>query len=483
MKPLFTGNEWSFSLIEKVDQAIKKIATDELGLDPYPAQIEIISSDQMLELYSSTGLPMNYGHWSFGKRYLRDEYQYRKGMSGLAYEIVINSNPCIAYLMEENTMTMQALVIAHASYGHSDFFRNNYLFKQWTDASGILDYLSFARRFILECEQKYGHDEVEWTLDACHSLQDYGVDRYKRPRKLSLQDEITRAQDRSQQRQREAHYLYDTISPTATDDVEEEFESFPPEPQENILYFLEKHSPVLEQWQREIVRIVRKIAQYFYPQAQTKVMNEGWATFVHYYIMNRLWEKGQLTDGQYLEFIASHSGVVLQSRYDSPYYSGFNPYWLGFNMFQDIRRMCEHPSDEDREWFPDIAGRDWRSTLREAMVNYRDESFIRQFLSPNLIRKYHLFRVNDSEDTHYTVDFIQNERGYKKVRTALADMYTQSQRQPHIQVERADLRYSRTLYLTHKKYNKVELKDPQKVLDACEYLWGYQVKLDSVEDV
>ena len=149
-------------------------------------------------------------------------------------------------------------------------------------------------------------------------------------------------------------------------------------------------------------------------------------------------------------------------------------------MFNDIRRICESPTPEDREWFPDLVENEWKVVLRDAMMNYRDESFIRQYLSPHMIRKHHLFRVNDKEDTHYTVDFIQNDRGYKQVRSALADMYTQSQRQPHIQVERADLKYSRTLYLTHKKHNGVELQNPKKTLNAVEYLWGYNVKMESV---
>ena len=138
----------------------------ELGLTPYPSQIEVITSEQMLDAYSSVGLPLMYRHWSFGKRFARDELLYRAGMQSLAYEIVINSNPCIAYLMEENTMTMQALVIAHACFGHNHFFRNNHLFRQWTDADGILDYLAFARRFVAECEERHGLAAVERILDA-----------------------------------------------------------------------------------------------------------------------------------------------------------------------------------------------------------------------------------------------------------------------------------------------------------------------------
>src|SRR5690242_13186931 len=144
---LFEGPEWDFDKLRRVYGAIEEIAIGELGLDVYPNRIEVITSEQMLDAYSSSGLPLMYRHWSFGKRFARDEALYRKGYQGLAYEIVINSSPCISYIMEENSMTMQALVIAHAAFGHNHFFKNNAAFRQWTDAEGILEYLAFAKSF------------------------------------------------------------------------------------------------------------------------------------------------------------------------------------------------------------------------------------------------------------------------------------------------------------------------------------------------
>ena len=161
-------SDWDFSLIEKFDLEIKKIACDEFMLDVYPVQLEIITAEQMMDAYSSAGMPISYPHWSFGKHFVSTEKNYRRGHMGLAYEIVINSNPCIAYLMEENSMPMQVLVIAHAAYGHNSFFKNNYLFKSWTDADSIIDYLVFARKYIVDCEERYGVDAVEELLDSCH---------------------------------------------------------------------------------------------------------------------------------------------------------------------------------------------------------------------------------------------------------------------------------------------------------------------------
>ncbi|ACS93580.1 SpoVR like protein [Teredinibacter turnerae T7901] len=187
-QPISNTSEWNFELIQTYDAAIGKIAA-EYGLDTYPNQIEIISSEQMMDAYASVGMPLGYSHWSYGKQFLSVEQSYKRGQMGLAYEIVINSNPCIAYLMEENTMMMQALVIAHACYGHNSFFKGNYLFRAWTDASSIIDYLVFAKNYIAKCEEKHGVDAVEAILDSCHAIMNYGVDRYKRPYPLSTHEE------------------------------------------------------------------------------------------------------------------------------------------------------------------------------------------------------------------------------------------------------------------------------------------------------
>ena len=181
------------------------------GLDTYPNQIEVITSEQMIDAYSSVGMPVGYHHWSFGKQFLSTEKSYQRGQMGLAYEIVINSNPCIAYLMEENTMTMQALVIAHACYGHNSFFKGNYLFRTWTDAEAIIDYLVFARNYIAECEERHGEEAVEELLDSCHALMNHGVDRYKRPAKLSMAEEQARQQEREDYLQSQVNDLWRTM--------------------------------------------------------------------------------------------------------------------------------------------------------------------------------------------------------------------------------------------------------------------------------
>ena len=476
------GNDWTFDLIDKFDREIGRIA-ETYGLDTYPNQIEIIRSDQMLDAYASIGLPVGYHHWSFGKQFVEAERSYQHGQMGLAYEIVINSNPCIAYLMEENTLTMQALVIAHACYGHNSFFKNNYLFRAWTDASAIIDYLMFAKTYIAQCEERYGVERVETLLDSCHALQAHGVDRYKRPDPISGEEERRRQKEREEYIQRTLNDLWRTV-PQAKTMHETEDERFPQEPQENLLYFVEKNAPLLEPWEREIVRIVRKIAQYFYPQKQVQVMNEGWATFWHYTLMNSLYDEGLVDEGFIIEFLSSHTSVVSQPDFDSPYYRGFNPYALGYGVFNDLKRICEDPTNEDKEWFPDFAGAPWIEVLHHAMENYKDESFILQFLSPKVMRDMRMFGVlDDDQEKEMEISAIHDNAGYRMLRQLLASQYNLADSEPNVQIVNVDLKGDRSLTLRHTRHNRRPL-DQQKdeVLKHMHRLWGFPVHLESVAD-
>mgnify|MGYP000002584107 CR=1 FL=1 len=476
-EPLSDGPEWTFDLLEQYQGEIRRVA-EYYRLDTYPNQIEIITSEQMLDAYSSVGMPINYHHWSFGKKFIESEQNYKRGYMGLAYEIVINSDPCISYLMEENTITMQALVIAHACYGHNSFFKNNYLFKTWTDASSIIDYLLFARSYIEECERKYGVEEVEEILDSCHALMNLGVDRYKRPQKISMFEEQKRQKEREEYLQSQVNQLWRTI-PQKEQETKKKKIKFPAEPQENILYFFEKHAPLLAPWQRELLRIVRKVSQYFYPQKQTQVMNEGWASYWHYTILNHLFDEGLVTERFILEFLHSHTAVVYQPPYNHPGYSGINPYALGFAMFKDIRRICENPDEEDKRWFPEIAGKDWLDTLHYAMENFKDESFISQYLSPKVIREFKLFNLQDYEQNPMLeITSIHNEQGYQDIRQKLASQYNLSMLEPNIQITNVDVNGDRSLTLEYVPHNNIPLGDTVPEMMRHIYrLWGFDVRL------
>ncbi|MDE2602650.1 MAG: SpoVR family protein [Bradyrhizobium sp.] len=487
---LFEGADWDFSTLQRIHDACEEISRSELGLDVYPNQIEVITAEQMLDAYSSVGMPLFYKHWSFGKHFAYQEAFYRKGFTGLAYEIVINSSPCISYLMEENTATMQALVIAHAAFGHNHFFKNNYLFRQWTDADGILNYLDFAKSYVAQCEERHGRLAVEQTLDAAHALMSHGIDRYPGKKKLDLRAEEKRAGKRRLHEERAFNDLWRTVpsGPAKSEALLniERRRKLLGLPQENLLYFLEKTAPRLKPWQRELLRIVRHIAQYFYPQSQTKVMNEGTATYVHYRIMTRLHEQGRISDGNFLEFLQSHTNVVFQPDFDDQRFSGFNPYALGFAMMQDIERIVRNPDEEDREWFPEIAGTgDALAVLRNIWANYRDESFISQFLSPRLMRHMRMFHLHDdpAEIAGIRVNAIHDARGYRRLRRELARQYDVGYIDPNIEVLDVDLAGDRHLMLRHAVVKGARLSetDARRVLQHLADLWSYDVSLVEVD--
>ena len=486
---LFRDQDWDFDVLKRIHDAVREIAVGELGLDVYPTRIEVITAEQMLDAYASTGMPLFYKHWSFGKHFAQHEAVYTRGLMGLAYEIVINSDPCLCYVMEENTSTMQTLVIAHAAFGHNHFFKTNYLFRQWTDAEGILNYLEFARGYIAQCEERYGQASVERLLDAAHALMSHGMHRYPRKKRPDLRSEERRERERRQHQEQIYNDLWRTVPTkerTAREATEERRRALLELPQENILYFLEKAAPRLQPWHREVLRIVRHVAQYFYPQRQTKVMNEGCATYCHYRIMTRLHEQGRISDGSYLEFLQSHTNVVRQPEFDDPHFGGWNPYALGFAMMQDIERICMDPSEEDREWFPAIAGRgDPMATLRDVWANYRDESFIAQFLSPRLMRQLRMFHLlDDAGDPKLRIEAIHDERGFRRVRQTLARQYDVAWTDPDIQVIDVDLAGDRRLLLQHNVVNGLLLEedDTRRVLQHLADLWGYDVILREVEN-
>lgn len=482
-----SGDDWTFDLIDKAWAVIEEIAK-ELETSYYPAQIEIVSAEQMLDAYTSVGMPIGYRHWSYGKEFIRNEKMYKAGRMGLAYELVINSDPCIAYLMEENNMNMQTMVMAHACVGHSAVFKENYLFKDNTDAKSIVDYLAFSKNYIEMCEEKYGYDETEKILDACHALSNYGIDKYKKNKNLlRVEDEEKIALERFEQALKDYNPMWEKLVKKSTK-IKTPMETikFPKEPVENILHFIEQHAPLLEPWKREIIKINRKISQYFSPQRQTKTLNEGYASFCHYYIMTRMEEEGYIDEGSYQEFLLSHTGVIFQPDHDSKYFnpgSPFNPYALGFAIFMDIKRMCENPTEEDWKFFPDLCGKKWQTEVNYAMRNYNDETFILQYLSPKVVRDMRIFHLeNDSNKKFFLIKDIQDDLGFRAVREALANMHSNATYIPDIQVTNVDMSGNRTLELTHFPRKDVPLNSDmaEMTLEMVADLWEFPVELKTI---
>ncbi len=500
-KPLFSGVEWDIPLLNKMWATIDKIGKS-YGLDYQQPRIELVTAHQMMDSNAAIGLPYMYSHWSFGKQILKTRELYAANKTSLAYEAIINSDPPIAYFMENNSATLQALVMAHACVGHADFFKNNYLFQKYTRPELVIAYSKYAKNFMAAYETKYGEYETTALLDAAHTLSYSSVDKY-------LRNDIT-YMSKAVDSEIESYSALSDLHRAARDAQPERFELSQLAqdvlegmrlPEENLLHFIAKYSPTLTAEKREVLNIVRNLAQYFYPQIRTKVMNEGWASFWHYTIMTDLHTGGYITDGSYLEFLHSHTDVLRQAgipmtKTDDPKdtpqdergYYGINPYALGFAMFKDLKRICEEPDEEDSKWFPRLVGTDWKKTLFDIRTNYVDSSFILQFLSPKVIRQFKFLSIegDDNDSLFYDEDLgdvqivtaVHDDEDIRQIRRNLSDQYNAAKQLPNIEVVACDLLGDRTLHLKHQNSeNKALAEESTEVLDYIRILWGYDVEL------
>jgi stage V sporulation protein R len=257
--------------------------------------------------------------------------------------------------------------------------------------------------------------------------------------------------------------------------------------EENLLMYVADHAPHLPEWKRRIIRMIAAKSQYFYPQRQTQVMNEGWASFWHCALLEDLDELKLIDHGEMLETFAANSGVFYQADFDNPNFRGrMNPYTLGIAIFRDIKRICTEPTDEDREWFPAFAGSgDWVKVFKEAMENFRDESFILQYLSPKVIRDFKFFAYKDDEKAEtYEVSAIHDRKGYRHVREVLAANYRLSDIEPVIEAHEYHYKSDRRLILRHTMLNgkPLEEKDTREVLKHFYQLWEHPVLIQSTND-
>lgn len=326
------------------------------------------------------------------------------------------------------------ITVTGNSIGHSAFFRMNYMFKDRTDADFIIPYLKFARKFIAQCEKEYGVEKVEKLLDACHALKWYGIHKYKKPKTKTAQQIKERERFRLETERLAYNKIFEnTKKPKQTKKRSKPFGNRFDFPYDNILYFIEKNSPSLAPWEKEIVRITRTLSEYFYPQMSTKVLNEGFASFMHYHLVYDLFDEDIIDEGGLLEFLSSHCAVCCQ--YDYTKTTRLNPYTLGFKILMDVKRMCQKPDDEDKRLFPDIVNTDWLETIKDIVQNYRDESFIRQFLSPKVVKDLKLFEiVDDTDSSEIVIRSTQQDSDFKRLRNSLADQYVFSNWFPVVEV-------------------------------------------------
>ena len=365
---------WDLEDLQEWDEKICDTAKQE-GLDWYPIIYETCDYYEMIGNMAYHGMPSHYSHWSHGKSFERTHQLYNAGVEGLPYELIINSNPSISYLMRENPLYLQVLIMCHC-VGHSDFFKNNRMFVK-TRAESVVSRFRNAKRRIKDYieDPSIGIENVEKFLDAAHSLQ------FQMPR--DYRDRRDHATIKKEYTERVKQDGTDTYSDIDLDKV-------PLEPDYHILAFILEHGRNLEDWQKDIIEIVIEQASYFLPQIQTKIMNEGWASFWHYKLMHEL----RLPDSLHIPFLKSHNQVIR------PHLGGLNPYHLGFHMFQRIEERF---------------GMEECFLARECS---HDAAFLRQYLTQEDCEELNLFSFANKKG-NYVINEISDEDGWKIIKENL----------------------------------------------------------------
>jgi stage V sporulation protein R len=446
--------------VKELEQALEKIwdiAVNKFGLDPFPTRFEIVPSSVMYEI-GSYALPGRYSHWTFGKAYHKMKMMYDLGLSKI-YEVVINSNPSYAFLLENNSLLQNKLVIAHV-LGHVDFFKNNVYFSQ-TNRRMVDDAALHARR-LNEYEFKYGRKTVEEFLDAVLSIEEH-ID----PNFFIKKQRDRRAPAEGPKKSAPEGKFEDLLSLAEEKKAEAEVppEDRPMEPEKDLVWYIMQHSPTLQPWQRDVMSLIHDEMLYFVPQMQTKVANEGWASYWHSRIMREL----DLPDHDHMEFAELHAGVV------SPHKGQLNPYYLGYKILEDIERRWDNPTKEEQERLGRKPGQG-RAKLMEVREVENDVSLLRNYLTEELCEELDLFVFELVDEEDWTV----TEKRWERVRDQLVANMTNFGF-PYIEVTDGDYKRNRELYLKHRfEGAELDLKYARKVLEYVYKLWGRPVHLETV---
>jgi stage V sporulation protein R len=454
--------------IKELEIAVEQIwdVARGFGLDPYPTNFEIVPATVMYEV-GSYALPGRYSHWTFGKAYHRMKTMYDFGLSKI-YEVVINTNPSYGFLLETNSPIQNKMVIAHV-LGHVDFFKNNTYFSK-TNRRMVESVSTHAQR-MMEYEFKYGRKTVERFLDSVLAIEEHIDPYFFIKREVPISEEKRRDEHRRKDGRYDDLWLLDErrAAKVEGDDKEKESDKEPREqlPEKDLLFYIMKNSPSLAPWQRDAIAMVHEEMEYFVPQMQTKIMNEGWASIWHARIMRAL----DLSTSDHIEFANLHSGVV------SPQKGQLNPYYLGYKIYEDIERRWNEPSTDDRKKFG-RRGSEGRDKIFEVRELENDVSFLRNYLTEELCEELDLFVFELIEEEEWTI----TEKRWEKVRDQLVSNMTNFGF-PYLQVEDGDYNGNRELYLKHRyEGTELDMRYGRKALEHVHALWGRPVHLETVVD-
>lgn len=419
----------------------------EFGLKCFPIEFMLVDQNDMLNYMAYNGMPSSYPHWSYGKGYERTKTIYDHGLTGLPYEMVINANPSIAYLMKDNTLLLQILTMAHV-YGHVHFFANNFNFKYTKPEYTVEKFKAHAQRvrgYIKD--PSIGLDAVELAIDAAKAVS-WNCRRNLAIKKLKEEEQEQRAIEASipvDDPYYKIHKRQEYKEPI--------LDKLPIEPEEDILLFIRDYNPFMADWERDILTIVDEETKYFIPMADTKIMNEGFASYWHHKILNSL----ELPDGLQVEFAVNHSHVV------SPHPGNLNPYYIGFTMFHDI------------------AKRFGEEAIFEATEIDRDSSFIRRFLTKELAREMHLIEY-EADDESYVITKVSDDDNWNKIRDTIVKNVGMNG-QPVIKITDSGFGRNQVLELTHEHDGRdllIEYLD--MTLHYINVLWRRPVTLKTMID-
>lgn len=449
--------------LEKAIDEITEIAKG-FGLDFYPMRYEICPAD-IIYTFGAYGMPTRFSHWSFGKSFYRMKLQYDLNLSKI-YELVINSNPCYAFLLDGNSLIQNKLIVAHV-LGHCDFFKNNVRFSKTN--RDMVETMAASSERIRQYEITHGKEEVENFLDACLAIQEHidpSLFRSKLRWKKST-DTTSHTQDSGKTK---ASNPYDDL--WRLDDREKTVETpktvqkFPPQPEKDLLLFIQEYSPILSEWQRDIMTIMRDEMLYFWPQIETKIMNEGWASYWH----SRIIREMDLTEDETIDFAKLHSSVIQPSP------TSINPYHLGLKIFEDIERRWDNPTKEEQERFGRKPGQG-RTKMFEVREQDGDISFIRNYLTKELVRDLDLYLFGKQGN-----EWQVSEKDWEIVRDQLANSKVNGGF-PYLVVTDGDYLRNGELYLKHNFEGlELDVKYIERTLPYVHQIWGKSIHLESVLD-
>lgn len=447
-------------LLKAIDE-ITEIA-EGFGLDFYPMRYEICPAD-IIYTFGAYGMPTRFGHWSFGKQFHKMKLQYDLGLSKI-YELVINSNPCYAFLLDTNSLIQNKLIIAHV-LAHCDFFKNNVRFSN--TRKDMVESMTATAERISKYEMVHGREEVEKFLDAVMAIQEHIDPSLQRP-KLSWSKNDIWFEEEEEVKVANGPYddlwdLSDDKDKTTTFNKKKK-KQFPPEPEKDILLFIEHYSKELEEWQRDILTMMREEMLYFWPQLETKIMNEGWASYWHQRIIREL----DLTSGESIEFAKLNAGVVQPSK------TQINPYYLGLKMFEDIEERYNNPTEEMREQ-QGILPNSGREKMFEVREIESDISFVRNYLTKDLVGREDMYLFQKQGR-----DYKITDKSWTEVRDSLIESRVNGGF-PFLRVKDGDYLKGGELYINH-EYEGVELdtKYLEKTLPYLYQLWGRNVHIETV---